>query len=626
MIMIKRFILSKFLSNALLCGSLLLTASGAFAQLVENSAPPTQVQSPPTNIYAREQIDLGGKWKYIIDPFQRPLKRVSQRWNFPTNQIQTADGQLVEYEWTTSPEMNVPGDWNYQVEELKWYNGLIWLAREIDFKEQPNKRVFLNFEAVNYRAHVFLNGVKIGEHEGGFTPFAFEVTGKLKAKNFLVVGVDGTHTPTTVPGRDFDWWSYNGITRPVSLVVTPETYIHDYLVKYEKNGKINGFVQLDGNAETMANVELTIPELSLKQNLKADATGRATFEIAPKNIKLWSPESPKLYEIRFKTATDEIKEQIGFRTIETRGSEIFLNGKSIYLRGICLHEEPIGAVPSHTITWQNGEQLLNLAKELNANFVRLAHYPHSEKMTRLADRLGLLVWSEIPVYQGRAGDVEFKNPRTLQVAQNMMTENYERDKNRASIIIWSIANETPLIDGRLEFLKALAEHTRKLDATRLVSAALDTAGTRGDTTVVDDPLGEYLDVLAINTYIGWYGDGLPDTILKKKWEISYDKPMVFSEFGADAPAGNRGDKRVRWTEEYQRYFYEETLKSAARYPFVRGTMPWILKDFRSPRRWHNRFQNYWNRKGLIGEKGEKKLAFKTLADWYQNVAERERQK
>jgi beta-glucuronidase len=604
---------------------ILLLSCGAFAQL-ENTAPPVEVKSPPINIYGREQIDLGGKWKYIADPFKRPLKRSSRRWNFHTNEIQSADGQLVEYEWATSPEMTIPGDWNYQVEEFKWYHGLIWFAREINYREQPGKRVFLNFEAVNYRAHVFLNGVKIGEHEGGFTPFAFELTGKLKGNDFLVVGVDGEHTPVTVPGRDFDWWNYNGITRPVSLVVVPETYIHDYSVQYDKAGKIYGFVQLDGNAEPFAQVEMAIPELKVRQNLKADATGRANFEFAaPRNLQLWSPETPKLYSVEFKSGGDSIKEDIGFRWVETRGHEIFLNGKSIYLRGICLHEEIIGAVPSRTLTWQSAEELLKVAKDLNTNFVRLAHYPHSEKMTRLADKMGLLVWSEIPVYQGRAGDVDFKNPRTLQVAKNMMTENVERDKNRASIIIWSIANETPLIDGRLEFLKSLAEHTRKLDSTRLISAALDTAGVRGDTTVVDDPLGEHLDVLAINTYIGWYGDGLPDIIMKRKWETSYNKPMIFSEFGTDAPIWNKGDKMTRWTLEYQQYFYEETLKSAARYPFIRGTSPWILKDFRSPRRWHYRYQNFWNRKGLISETGERKPAFKTLADWYKQIAERENQ-
>ena len=222
--------------------------------------------------------------------------------------------------------------------------------------------------------------------------------------------------------------------------------------------------------------------------------------------------------------------------------------------------------------------------------------------------------------------MDFKNPRTLQVAKNMQTENYRRDKNRASIIIWSIANETPLIDGRLEFLQSLAKHTKGLDPTRLVSAALDTAGVRSDTTVVNDPLGESLDILAINTYVGWYGDGLPDVIMKKKWETSYDKPMIFSEFGTDAPAGNHGSKMERWMEEYQQYFYEETFKSVARYPFIRGTAPWILKDFRSPRRWHYRFQNFWNRKGLISNTGTKKLAFKTLADRYQQIAMREKSK
>jgi beta-glucuronidase len=582
------------------------------------------MRSPPINVYGREQVSLDGRWRYIIDPLERPLKRSSTRWNFFRNQPQTTDGQLVEYDWATSPEITVPSDWNRHSEELKWYTGLLWYYREFDAPAQAEgKRVVLNFEAANYRAHVFLNGERVGEHEGGFTPFAFDVTDKLRGKNFLVVGVNSRHGPTTVPGPDFDWWNYGGLTRPVSLVLLPETYIHDYLISYElRSGKpvIRGFAQITGSRRANAQVEISIPELGLKTTARADAGGRAGFEFEPPAaLRLWSPEEPKLYQVVFKSPSDEVKEEVGFRTIEVRGTEIVLNGRPVYLRGVCLHEEAVGA-PTRTLDWRSAKQLLDYAKELNSNFVRLAHYPHTEKMTRLADRMGLLVWSEVPVYQGYKGDVDFADPRTLAVARQMLTENYERDKNRASIIIWSIANETPISPERNAFLEALARHTRALDPTRLVSAAINTLTEEGDRITLDDPLNAHLDLLAVNTYVGWYGDGLPDVIAKKKWVSPYAKPLIFSEFGADAPHGNRGSPTERWTEEYQQFMFAETLKKAREIPFLRGTAPWILKDFRSPRRWHGRHQNYWNRKGVIGERGERKLAFKTLQDWYAAIA------
>lgn len=600
-----------------------------FAQVsVDNTAAPearpaAQLVKPPQNIYARKQTDLSGEWAYIIDPLERPLKRASSRWDFYKNELQTADGRLVEYDWSVSPKITVPGDWNKHSEELKWYNGLVWYYREINFKPAANERAILHFEAANYRAHVYLNGQLLGEHEGGYTPFAFDVTDKLKDKNFLVVGVNSKHTNTTIPGPDFDWWNYGGLTRPVSIITLPETYVSDYLVRYDaKQNSFVGFVQAEGTRKADASVQLAISELNINQTVRTDSNGRAEIKIAaPRTLKLWSPEQPKLYNITLKHNGEEIKDEIAFRTIETRGTDILLNGKSIYLRGICLHEEALGE-PTRTLTWETGKQLLDYAKELNANFVRLAHYPHTEKMTRLADRMGLLVWSEVPVYQGFKGEIDFGDAKTLSVAKQMLLENYERDKNRGSIIVWSIANETPVSPERNAFLKALADHVHAFDSTRLVSAALDTVSTQGNDILVDDEVAQYMDLLAVNTYVGWYGDGLPDIIKTRNWKIAVQKPLIFSEFGADAPFGNRGSRMTRWTEEYQDFMFQETLKNAARHPFVKGTTPWILKDFRSPRRWHARYQNYWNRKGIISNTGERKLAFKTLQDWYKDIAAR----
>jgi len=258
--------------------------------------------------------------------------------------------------------------------------------------------------------------------------------------------------------------------------------------------------------------------------------------------------------------------------------------------------------------------LLGWARELGANFVRLAHYPHNEHTIREADRLGILLWSEIPVYW----TIQWENPATLENARNQLGEMIARDKNRAAVVIWSVANETPLSEARLLFLKNLVAHARSLDPGRLISAAMERHYTDDRTQMIDDPLGEFLDVLGCNEYVGWY-DGLPEKADRLEWKTKYDKPLIMSEFGGDALYGNHGDASARWTEEYQESIYEHQIGMLKRIPFLRGTAPWILMDFRSPRRPLPGIQDYWNRKGLVSNRGEKKKAFFVLQRWYREM-------
>jgi beta-glucuronidase len=183
-----------------------------------------------------------------------------------------------------------------------------------------------------------------------------------------------------------------------------------------------------------------------------------------------------------------------------------------------------------------------------------------------------------------------------------------------SIILWSIANETPNNPERTLFLKTLAQDVRKLDSTRLVTAAL-LVRSEGRIKYVDDPLGESLDVLGANEYIGWY-EQLPEGADTTEWKIAYDKPLIISEFGGDAKAGLHGAETERWTEEYQSSIFHHQLPMLNRIPQLRGMSPWILMDFRSPRRQLPGIQDGFNRKGLISDQGEKKQAFYILQKAY----------
>lgn len=595
---------------------LLPTAAFVLACLACNGLAKAE-PTAPTPAAGREEFGLSGQWRYIVDPMKMGLRQGRMR-NF-SRDLRQQDQELLEYDWDTAPFIAVPGDWSTQVSDLHWYEGLVWFNRRFTFSPDPDKRYFLNFDAVNYHAHVYLNGAKLGEHRGGFTPFAFEVTGKLnEGNNFAVVGADSRHGPESVPAQQVDWWNYGGITRPVSILAVPKTFLRSHHVGLTRDGRLAMEVRLDGPQAAGAKVIVRLPELGLRHELTTQVDGTARLDMtAPRKLKYWSPESPRLYDAFIETPFGErLRDRVGFRTIAVQGKQVLLNGKPVFLRGISLHEETLGESATRTTTPAAARSLLAEAKALNANFVRLAHYPHSAEMVRAADEMGLLVWSEIPVYW----DMAFANEQTLSEAKTMMAEMIERDQNRASVIIWSVGNETPETAERLAFMRSLIDGTRARDPHRLISAALhdnadDSSGKEGKVRV-DDPLGAYLDVLAMNRYEAWYGYRNPKQIDEVNWEVGYDKPLIFSEFGADALYGNRADPLVRWSEDYQKLLYERTFVMADRIPNLAGTVPWILKDFRSPRRFHGTYQNYWNRKGLIDPAGNRKLAWEVVRQRY----------
>jgi beta-glucuronidase len=568
----------------------------------------------------RTTISLDGQWQTIVDPYESGYYdyryQPSANGYFKDAKPKTKS-DLIEYDFDTSGTLKVPGDWNTQEERLLFYEGTIWYKKSFDYQRKDNTRLFVYFGAANYLADVYLNGEKIGRHEGGFTPFNFEITKLVRDKsNSLIVKVDNQRRRDAVPTLITDWWNYGGLTRQVKLVETPVSFVQDYSIQLRKGSRnqVNGWVRLNGQ-QLNQRVTVRIPEAGINKSFTADANGYAEIRFDA-DLTLWSPNNPKLYDVLIEAETDRIRDQIGFRSIETKGTEILLNGRPIFLRGICIHEEaPFRG--GRAYSREDAITLLGWAKELGANFVRLAHYPHNEFMIREADRLGIMVWSEIPVYW----TILWENAATLENARNQLSEMIGRDKNRAAVIVWSMANETPLGDARLFFLKKLIEHARSLDSSRLISAAMERHYIDEQTQMIDDPLGEYLDVLGCNEYVGWY-DGLPEKTDRLEWKTKYQKPLIMSEFGAEAPYGHHGDALARWTEEYQENFYQHQVNMLKRISFLRGTCPWILMDFRSPRRPLPGIQDFHNRKGLISDRGEKKKAFYVMQKYYRELEAR----
>ena len=570
----------------------------------------------------RTATSLNGPWHYMADPYRNGWGGNQEKpdlHGYAEDAHFHLGGPLVQYDFAKSPVLQVPGAWNTQNPKLDDYEGLLWYERRVMVHPAAERRYFLHFGAVNYQADVFVNDQWVCEHKGGFTSFSCEVTGALKGgSNSVVVAVDDTRKVDRVPTLKYDWWNYGGLTRDVSLVAVPREFIDDEVFALQRSdaakdaGMITGYVHVDGAGSGVA-VRVRIPELKVDETAKTDAEGRAEFAFRPAGLVRWSPEHPKLYRVEMTAGADRLTDEIGFRTVAVRGTQILLNEKPVFLRGIDIQgEAPYRGGPPNSE--KDVATLLGWAKELHCNYVRLVHYPHDEKMLRLADKMGIMVWSEIPVYWG----IDWTNAGTLAEAKDQLHAMIRRDDDRAAVILWSLSNETPYSEARDAFLAALAKAARKQDSTRLITSAIVTH-FHGKTAVLDDPLGKYLDVLGYNEYIGWYG-GTPESAPEYTWEDPMGKPVIVSEFGAGAKAGLHGSVKEKFTEEYQAEVYREQFRMFAKIKFLTGLSPWVLMDFRSPLRPLPGIQDDYNRKGLVSNMGVKKKAFFVLQKYYAGLA------
>lgn len=639
-----------------------LFAPRALAQTPVDDPAGTGLAAPIMNALNRVALSLDGPWNAIPDPYDTgSLTHLSEPrgdgwW---LDRRRERPDQRIEYDFDAAETLEVPGDWNTQRRELFLYEGTLWYQREFAFEPKPRARQFLHFGAANRHATVWLNGERLGSHHAGFTPFAFEITGRLRpGQNSLVVRVDNRRRPEDVPAMRTDWWNYGGLTREVSLLEVPRTFIRSWETRLDEDGRLAVSLRLDGPDTRGRAVRIALPGLGLEALRQTDTRGitGAIFDLPPGAAR-WTPASPALHDLELELfrgrpninavlpsqrddrgAEDTANDRVGLRTVATRGREILLNGEPVFLRGICLHEEAFapasGAPAGGGRAWSeaHARELLGRAKDLGANYVRLAHYTHNEHMARVADELGLLVWAEIPVYWV----LDFDNPATLAAAQTHLREMIERDRNRASVIIWSVGNENPFagergtVGGGRDIRPALARLARDLDPTRLVSAACFVRMTRGDDgslerVIVEDPFGADADVLAINEYIGWYHDHTRQ-LEGVRVETAWEKPLLISEFGAGVKRGLRGGVGEVWTEEFAARFYADQLAWCDRLReagLLQGVSPWILKDFRSPRRPLAGVQDWWNRKGLLDETGAEKDVFGVVGRAYRRWAEQD---
>lgn len=553
----------------------------------------------------RATMSLNGEYHYAVDQYDTCIR---QKWY----QERYVDGNgftlPVDYSFEEWPVMELPACWNVKDPAYLLYEGSMIFTRTFSWEGKGGEEVFLRIGAANYLVRVFVNGTYVGMHRGGSTPAFFQVTDVLKETNRLLLQVDNVRRPEQVPTENTDWFNYGGIYRDLELVSVPKVYVKDFRVGLSPDGTGRHLsVEVRTSEAADGTAVFTIPELNLTSTIPVkDGRGSALIETKP---ELWSPKSPKLYDVKLSFGEDEVSDRVGFREISVRGRDILLNGEPIFLRGISCHEE---SVPNgKAVSAREQEENLRIAKELGCNFMRLAHYPHHENVARLADEMGMLLWEEIPVYWA----IRFEREKTYEDAENQLRELILRDYNRASVIIWSVGNENADTNARLSFMSRLADKAHEMDGTRLVSAACLVDGAKN---AIADRLADHLDVIGINEYYGWYA---PDfSRLPEMFENSHpEKPVIITEFGADALTGHHGADDEKGTEECQRRIYEMQVEVLGKVEYVKGMTPWILYDFRCPRR-TSHIQGYYNRKGLLSEdKGYRKPAFHVLQSFYKSI-------
>ncbi len=548
---------------------------------------------------------LNGEWHYAVDQYDTCLR---QKWYKERYYDEKGYSLPIDYSFDEWPVMNLPACWNTVSREYLLYDGSMVFTRKFSCQQTEGEEIFLKIGAANYLCRVFLNGEYVGMHRGGSTPGFWNITKWLRENNRIVLVVDSTRRPEQVPTENTDWFNYGGVYRDIELIRVPGIHVRDFKIALVPDGTYSHIqvkVKLSEPVDTTA--ILTINGLGIRKQLEIKAGEGA--QIIDAEPELWSPENPKLYDIKLSCGQDEVSDSVGFREIRVENGEICLNGKAIFLRGISCHEESVEN--GKGLTQEERMENIKLAKELGCNFMRIAHYPHDERMAKLADEMGLLLWEEIPVYWA----IRFEREKTYEDAQNQLRELITRDWNRASVIIWSVGNENADTDERLKFMSGLAECARKEDETRLVSAACLVDGAKN---MIADRLIDYLDVIGINEYCGWYTpdfEKLPELMANS----NPTKPVIITEFGADALPKHHGTITDKGSEECQAYVYQKQIETLRKINYIKGMTPWILYDFRCPRR-TSLLQKYYNRKGLLSEdKKYKKPAFGVLQRFYQEL-------
>ncbi len=558
----------------------------------------------PQNNRFRQFIELSDFWDFRFDFDDKGLR----------------DGWEKGFE--NGQPIAVPASWNEQFAENRDFLGPAWYQTHFSLPWGWDKhRVLIRFNSVNYLADVWLNGEKIGQHEGGHLPFKFDITSQIKNEgNHLVVRVDGNLTTDRVPPSDhnlllanypptnFDFYPFCGIQRPVLLYSIPNEAIIDLTINTSIEGKtgiVNAKVERSDGNPVKAQFNLTRNGTNISTEIEMDnRLSEATLRVP--NASFWAPGAPQLYDLKIElsrngTTFDSYTLPVGIRTISVEGDKLLLNGKPIELLGFGRHEDfPVigrGLMPAVII------KDYSLMQWIGANSFRTSHYPYSEQMMDLADQLGILIIDETPAVGLTFHKTVFD--RHLELCKQYTKELIARDKNHPSVIMWSLANEPHQNINAKMFFEQLYDLAKKLDSTRPITFA--------NMHIGEERSFKFCDIVCVNRYYGWY---LERAKMDKACELlskeldklykRYSKPIILSEFGAGTIPGWHANPPEMWSEEYQVEFLSEYIKVANSKPFVVGQHVWNLCDFKTSQ--HDRRMGGINYKGVFTRDRRPKMA------------------
>lgn len=520
----------------------------------------------------RRQNYLSGRWDFIIDP----------------DDIGKKEKYYLEFPQKESDDLHVPSAWNSYPQYYD-YEGIAWYQKKFYLPEKTNIRLY--FGAVAHDAEVYLDGKKLGSHYGGFTPFDFMLPQLNSGSHKLVVRVDNTHGQNTIPKADVDWYHYGGITRTVFIEEVGSVIIDNLKIAYDLNLKQRrAEVNLDltlynfkrsnkgsnNNYGTTENLKIYLNnELKWEDSFKVPpGKSNVSCEFLLDKIELWSPEKPKLYDIRVEIDADDFRERTGFRKINTEGKQILLNGEPVEIKGVNRHEDHPDwglGLPPRLI-----KQDIDILKELGVNAVRTSHYPNNPVFLDYCDREGILVLEEIPYWQFSAED--FSREIVLRRGKQMLEEMIDRDYNHPALYAWSVHNECENYkEGLYKPTAELVSLVRKKDASRPVTYASHT-----DFLQKEDLCFDLIDFLCINGYYGWYSDELTwEEFIARLHNENPDKPIIISEFGAGAVKNERTLYNQKWSEGYQADLLEDTINTFLDSEYITGFYIWQYCDTRT---------------------------------------------
>ena len=621
--------------TALAVALLTLVGTAALAIAQSGSAPSQNGEKPTRNVLYSDghtgRFLLGGTWYFRLDPTDQ-----GEAAGLPANPA--LDG------WSPT---RVPNAWNATDESDASQRGTVAWYRK-DFVLPSRERALgwkLRFESVNYRAKVWLNGTLIGEHEGAYVPWELPANGVARTGvNRLVIRVDNRRTRADVPrggdranGRPGGgWWNYGGLLREVYLrryegVDVERVRVRTDVADSQERAWMRFRVGLanPGDRDTRFRLRMRVgPAEFLSRRINVRAGGRRTVRrtvVVPKPL-LWFPGRPQLYPVRIdavrgKRVLAGYKLNVGIREIRVSDTGLLaINGRRVKLLGASIHEDHPrrGAAlrPAHR------ERDMRLVAELGARIIR-SHYPLHPHYLELADRMGVMVWDQVPVYsQGYRG---FQVPGVTEKALAYVEAMVARDQNHASVLAWSIANELSarITDDQIDYIRRAARLLRQLDPTRL--RTIDIFGWPQN-----PPLDVYheLDAIGINNYFGWYPGPNGQTedrdrlgpFLDQMREYYPELALFVTEFGAEA--NREGSVERKGTYAFQRELMRHHVETYIDKSYLNGAITWILRDFRVRPDWEGGNpspQPPWNQKGLTDSRGRKKPAFKTTARLFRSI-------